>query len=162
MKITVYTDGAAKGNPGPGGLGVVMLFNGNRKEIAEAYAHTTNNRMELLAVIRALESLKLPNLEVVIYTDSKYVHDSWEKKWLFTWEKKNWKNVKNPDLWKHFLELSKKHQIKFKWVKGHAGDTENERCDVLATDAATFGPFKKDSGYELIQKNIEKDKNALF
>lgn len=136
MKIEIYTDGAARGNPGRGGYGVVLKFNQHRKELSEGFRLTTNNRMELLAVIKALEALTKPDLEVIIYSDSKYVIDSVEKKWVFGWVKKNFKGKKNADLWIQFLDLYKLHNISFIWVKGHAGNPENERCDELATMAA--------------------------
>lgn len=150
--ITIYTDGAAKGNPGPGGYGVVMMANVNgkpyRKELSEGFAITTNNRMELLAVIVGLETLKKPGTPVTIYSDSKYVVDAVEKGWLWNWEKKNFKDKKNIDLWKRFIPLYKKHKVKFVWVKGHAGLKENERCDELAVQAAEGSGLQKDEGYE--------------
>ncbi len=146
-RITIYTDGAARGNPGPGGYGVVMLSGQHRKELSEGFVLTTNNRMELLAVIVALESIKFSNCEVTIYSDSKYVVDAVEKKWLWGWVKKRFKGKKNADLWTRFLKIYPMQQIKFVWVKGHANIPENERCDELAV-AASFGPnLKKDEGY---------------
>lgn len=136
MKIEIYTDGAARGNPGRGGYGAVLKFNQHRKELSEGFRMTTNNRMELLAVIKALEALTKPDLDITIYSDSKYVIDSVEKKWVFGWVKKNFKGKKNADLWIQFLDLYKLHNISFVWVKGHAGNPENERCDELATMAA--------------------------
>lgn len=136
MKIEIYTDGAARGNPGRGGYGAVLKFNEHRKELSEGFRMTTNNRMELLAVIKALEALTKPDLDITIYSDSKYVIDSVEKKWVFGWVKKNFKGKKNADLWMQFLDLYKLHNISFIWVKGHAGNPENERCDELATMAA--------------------------
>lgn len=136
QKVIIYTDGAALGNPGPGGYGVVMLFGDKRKEISEGYKYTTNNRMELLAVIVALEHLKKENLHVTIYSDSQYVVNSIEKKWVFGWVKKGFKDKKNEDLWRRFLPLYAKHEIKMVWVKGHAGLKENERCDELSVIAA--------------------------
>jgi len=135
-KIIIYTDGAARGNPGPGGYGIVLKSGKHRKEMAEGFAHTTNNRMELLAVIVALETLKIIPSDVTIYTDSKYVSDSVEKGWVFNWEKKGFKKKKNPDLWKRFLKIYKQHKVKFIWVKGHANIPENERCDELAVEAS--------------------------
>ncbi|MEM7549991.1 MAG: ribonuclease HI [Bacteroidota bacterium] len=146
MKITVYTDGAAKGNPGPGGYGVVMLSGKHRKELSDGFKHTTNNRMELLAVIKGLEALKNENQDVQIYSDSKYVVDAVIKGWLWGWVKKGFKDKKNPDLWKQFIPLFNKHNVSFKWVKGHAGIPENERCDELAVEAAE-NPEKEDLGY---------------
>lgn len=147
--VTLYTDGAAKGNPGPGGFGVVLKFKDLRKEISEGFRCTTNNRMELLAVIVGLEALKNPKTPVTVYSDSKYVVDSVEKGWVFGWVKKGFKDKKNADLWKRFLEIYKVHHVKFQWVKGHAGNPENERCDQLAVAAAE----KKD---QLIDIEYEK------
>ena len=147
--IIIYTDGAAKGNPGPGGYGVVMKYKDLRKEFSQGFRLTTNNRMELLAVIVGLEALKKPGMQVVIYSDSKYVVDSVEKGWLFGWVKKGFKDKKNVDLWKRYLLVHKKHDVKFKWVKGHAGNPENERCDELAVDASESDRLLIDEGYEL-------------
>lgn len=145
--IHIYTDGAASGNPGPGGYGAVMLYKDKRKELSEGFKHTTNNRMELMAVIVALEHLKNEGSQVIVYSDSKYVVDSIEKKWIDGWVKKNFKNVKNVDLWLRFLALYKKHHIKFKWVKGHADNVENNRCDELAVAAYKQPHLKVDEGY---------------
>lgn len=136
-QITIYTDGSAKGNPGPGGYGIVLQSGPHKKEVSEGFRHTTNNRMELLSVIVALEMLKVSPSEVVVYTDSKYVADAVEKGWVFNWVKTNFKNKKNSDLWKRFLKIYKNHQVKFQWVKGHAGNPLNERCDRLAFGAAS-------------------------
>ena len=137
MRVSIYTDGSAKGNPGPGGFGVVMLSEeGHRKEVAKGYRMTTNNRMELLSVIVALEMLKARPMDVTVYSDSKYVVDSVEKKWLFGWEKKYFNNKKNPDLWRRFLRIYREHNVRFIWIKGHANNMENERCDKLAVAAA--------------------------
>ena len=146
-KIHIYTDGAARGNPGPGGLGVVMLYGNHRKEISEGYNHTTNNRMELLAVIRGLEAVKRDNSEIVVFTDSKYVSEAINQNWLFGWEKKDFKNKKNSDLWKKFLPLYRKHRPEFPWVKGHAGNVENSRCDELAVKASMERNLPDDTGY---------------
>ncbi|WP_026945181.1 ribonuclease HI [Algoriphagus marincola] len=146
--ITIYTDGAAKGNPGPGGYGAVLKFNKHRKELSEGFRLTTNNRMELLAVIRALQELKLTGIPVTIYSDSKYVVDAVEKGWLWGWQKKGFKDKKNPDLWLRYIPLHLKYKPKFVWVKGHAGNIENERCDQLAVEAAEGPDFKVDQGYE--------------
>jgi len=146
--IKIYTDGASRGNPGPGGYGVVMIAGTHRKEISEGFKLTTNNRMELLSVIVALESLKKEGTAVTVYSDSKYVVDSVELKWVFGWEKKNFKDKKNPDLWKRFLKIYRKHIVKFVWVKGHASNVENNRCDELAVEAALGGDLKADHGYE--------------
>lgn len=153
-EIVIYTDGAARGNPGPGGLGVVMMFGSHRKEIAEGYRLTTNNRMELLAVIRGLESLKRNDLKVRVYTDSRYVADAVNQGWVFNWQAKGFKKKKNPDLWERFLELYEKHQPSFVWVKGHASIPENERCDQLAVEASFASTLREDSGYvENLDKN---------
>jgi ribonuclease HI len=146
-EIIMYTDGAARGNPGPGGLGVVLLFGSHRKEISEGYRLTTNNRMELLAVIRGLEALKRVDLKVRIFTDSKYVADAVNKGWLFSWEKKQFKKKKNADLWIRFLKLYRKYSISFTWVKGHASIPENERCDELAVEASHGPVLPEDVGY---------------
>ena len=149
--IKIYTDGASRGNPGPGGFGVVMIYGDLRKEISEGFRLTTNNRMELLSVIVALESLKKEDTTVTIYSDSKYVVDSVELKWVFGWEKKHFKDKKNPDLWKRFLDIYRKQNVKFVWVKGHASNKENNRCDELAVEAAMGKGLKIDHGYEGIK-----------
>lgn len=150
--LIVFTDGAAIGNPGKGGYGIVLKWGNARKEISEAYRHTTNNRMELLAVIVALESIKKDGIAIHVYTDSQYVCNAIEKKWIFNWQKTGWKGKKNVDLWKRFMPLYKIHQVRFHWVKGHAGNVENEVCDVLATTAARNGPWLIDKEYELEEK----------
>ncbi|MCX6183137.1 MAG: ribonuclease HI [Bacteroidetes bacterium] len=146
-QVKIYTDGAAKGNPGRGGYGVVLLSGPHRKEISEGFAHTTNNRMELMSVIVALEALTKPGCDVTIYSDSKYVVDSVEKKWVFGWQKKGFSGKKNVDLWKRFLLIFPKHNVKFVWVKGHAGNVLNERCDQLAVAASEGKNLKEDIGY---------------
>jgi len=158
--IIIYTDGAAKGNPGPGGYGVVLMTadGKHRKELSDGFRLTTNNRMELLAVIIALESLKRPGMTAKIYSDSKYVVDAVEKKWVFGWEKKNYLKKKNPDLWKRFLKIYRQHKVSFQWVKGHANIPENERCDELAVEAAEMLDLPADKGYE---ESIKKD-SGLF
>ena len=148
MKINIYTDGSAKGNPGKGGFGVVLISGKHYKEISQGFRHTTNNRMELLAVIVGLEHLKNINSEVQVYSDSKYVVDSIEKKWVFQWEKKHFKGKKNIDLWKRFLIVYKKHKVSFNWVKGHAGHPQNEKCDYLAVEASEQPQLLVDEGYE--------------
>tara|TARA_B100000524_G_scaffold161763_1_gene82445 strand:- start:633 stop:1106 length:474 start_codon:yes stop_codon:yes gene_type:complete len=148
MKINIYTDGSAKGNPGKGGFGVVLISGKHYKEISQGFRHTTNNRMELLAVIVGLEHLKNINSEVQVYSDSKYVVDSIEKKWVFQWEKKHFKGKKNADLWKRFLIIYKKHKVSFNWVKGHAGHPQNEKCDYLAVEASEQPQLLIDEGYE--------------
>jgi ribonuclease HI len=146
-EITLYTDGASSGNPGPGGYGVVLISGKHRLEKSAGFTLTTNNRMELMAVIEGLEALKIPSSRVVVYTDSKYVADSVEKGWVFQWEAKAFKKKKNPDLWIRFLKIYRKHKVRFVWVKGHANNIENEVCDRLAVDAYTRGPLLEDSGY---------------
>jgi ribonuclease HI len=153
--ITIYTDGAARGNPGPGGYGAVLMSGNHRKEISQGYRRTTNNRMELMAVIAALESLKKENLAVTIYTDSQYVARAVKEGWLNKWIATQFKGgKKNKDLWMQFYELAKKHKIDFVWVKGHADNPFNIRCDELATEAA-------DGINLLIDEEFEKDKNSL-
>jgi len=146
-EIVIYTDGAARGNPGPGGLGVVMIYGSHRKELSEGFSLTTNNRMELLAVIRGLEALKRDDLKVKIYTDSRYVSDAVNKGWVFKWEVKRFKDKKNVDLWQQLLILYRKYQVEFFWVKGHASIPENERCDRLAVEASHGVSLQEDSGY---------------
>lgn len=153
-KITVYTDGAAKGNPGNGGYGVVMMSGKHKKEFSEGFRNTTNNRMELLSVIIAIESVKVDQSEITIYSDSKYVVDSVEKRWVFGWQKKGFKGKKNVDLWQRFLKIYPKHQVKFVWVKGHAGNMYNERCDELAVQAAESGNLLVDEWYENNVKEV--------
>lgn len=157
--ISIYTDGASRGNPGPGGFGAVMLFGALRKEISEGFRLTTNNRMELLSVIVALEALKKEDSAATVYSDSKYVVDSVEKKWVFGWEKKHFKDKKNADLWIRFLNVYRKHKIRFVWVKGHASNTENNRCDELAVAAAQGVHLKVDQGYE---NEIKKEGGKLL
>jgi ribonuclease HI len=158
VSVIIYTDGAAKGNPGNGGYGVVMISGSHRKEISEGFVLTTNNRMELLSVIVSLENLKKEKTSATIYSDSKYVVDSVEKKWLFGWEKKNFAKKKNPDLWIRFLKIYRKHNVKFVWIKGHANIKENEKCDQLAVAAAESSNLIKDVWYE----NNVFNKNGLF
>lgn len=153
-KIIIYTDGAALGNPGPGGFGVVMMFGPHRKELSQGFQLTTNNRMELLAVIVALSNIKDKTIPIEVYTDSQYVCNAIEKKWLFGWHKKGYAKIKNPDLWKQFYILYQQFNIRFIWVKGHAGIKENERCDVLATTAAKEKPTERDTFYEKSQNDV--------
>jgi len=145
--ITIYTDGAARGNPGPGGYGIVLISGAHRKELFGGFAYTTNNRMELLAAIVGLESLKLENCNVTIYSDSKYVVDAVEKKWVFGWVKIGFKEKKNEDLWRRFLDVYAKHKIKFVWIRGHSNNKENERCDQLAVRASMQQNLPRDNGY---------------
>ena len=156
--ITLYTDGACSGNPGPGGFGLVLISGDHRKELSVGYRLTTNNRMELLSVIVGLESLKKEKSSVIVYSDSKYVVGAVEKNWVFAWEKKNFGKKKNPDLWIRFLKIYRKHTINFIWIKGHANNKENERCDRLAVKAAEGDNLKVDNWYE----NNVVGKNELF
>ena len=146
--IELFTDGASKGNPGPGGYGVILRSGKHYKELSGGYRKTTNNRMELMAVIVGLEQIKTPGQEVMVYSDSKYIIDSVEKRWVFGWVSKGFAGKKNKDLWLRFLSLYKLHNIKFKWIKGHAGHPENERCDELAVNAATSKDLLIDINFE--------------
>lgn len=146
--ISIFTDGASRGNPGPGGFATILVANQHRKEISEGFRKTTNNRMELLAVIKGLEALKKAGSEVTVYSDSKYVVDAVEKGWVWSWAKKGFKDKKNADLWQRFIPVYKQHKVKLKWVKGHAGHIENERCDELAVQSALGGNLQIDHGYE--------------
>jgi ribonuclease HI len=150
--ITIYTDGSSRGNPGPGGYGTILTFKGYRKELCEGFRYTTNNRMELLAVIKGLEALKNEGSEVLVVSDSKYVVDAVTKGWVFGWKAKNFSNKKNPDLWDRFLKVYKLHQVKFKWIKGHNGHPENERCDEMAVNCALGNDLLVD---EYFEKNKE-------
>ena len=148
MQVEIYTDGAAQGNPGPGGYGVILKYGDKAKVLSAGYRRTTNNRMELMAVIAGLEALKKNELSVLVVSDSKYVVDSVEKGWLFAWVKKNFKGKKNKDLWLRFLDAYEKHQVKFKWIKGHNNHPYNERCDELAVAAAQGFHLLRDEGFE--------------
>ena len=159
MSIVIYTDGSAKGNPGNGGYGVVMMSGAHRREMQQGFRLTTNNRMELFAVIIALESVKKENSEITIYSDSKYVINSVEKNWVFGWEKKNFNKKKNPDLWIRFLKIYRKQKVNFIWVKGHSNNKENERCDVLAVQAAESNNLLTDNWYE---NNVKNTGPSLF
>jgi len=158
MKVEIFTDGSAKGNPGNGGYGAILRFQGKEKELSQGFRMTTNNRMELLAVIVALEALNSTKYPVIIFSDSKYVVDAIEKGWVFGWQKKGFKGKKNPDLWRRYLPLHQKYTPSFVWVKGHAGHAENERCDVLAFNAADGTQLLVDEGYEASQK----EENNMF
>jgi ribonuclease HI len=149
-EVHIYTDGAAKGNPGPAGYGVVMEMVGTpyKKEFYEGFRLSTNNRMELLAVIVGLEKLKKPKTKVLVVSDSKYVVDAVEKRWVFQWEKINFKAKKNPDLWMRFLKVYRKHQVDFQWIKGHNNHPQNERCDQLAVMASQQEKLSIDEFYE--------------
>ena len=156
-EVHIYTDGAAKGNPGPGGYGVVMELVGSpyKKEFYEGFRYTTNNRMELLAVIVGLEKLKNPNTTVLVTSDSKYVVDAVEKRWIFQWEKKGFAGKKNPDLWLRFLKVYRQRQVDFKWIKGHNNHPQNERCDELAVYASSLPNLSVYAFYE-------KEEGKLF
>ena len=143
----MFTDGAARGNPGPGGYGVVLMSGVHRKELSGGFACTTNNRMELLAVIVGLEALKIANSDVIVYSDSRYVVDAIEKNWLNGWIQRRFKNVKNVDLWQRYMKVARNHNVQFKWVKGHNGIPENERCDQLAVEASLQPDLPEDEEY---------------
>ncbi len=144
----MYTDGGASGNPGPGGYGTLLMYGEHVKEMSEGFRLTTNNRMELLAVIVGLEALTRDGIEVDVYSDSKYVVDAVEKRWVFGWEKKGYKDKKNPALWQRFLCVYRRHQVRFHWVKGHAGNPLNERVDAMAVAAYQTGDLLTDAWYE--------------
>jgi len=146
--IEIFTDGASRGNPGPGGYGTILRYKQHIKELTAGFRLTTNNRMELLAVIVGLEAIKTKGIPVTIYSDSKYVVDAVEKKWVYGWQKKNYAGKANGDLWARFLRIYPQHQVKFVWIKGHAGHPENERCDALAVQSALAPNLSIDHGYE--------------
>ena len=146
--IELYTDGACSGNPGKGGYALILVSGPHRKEISQGFIRTTNNRMELLAVIVGLEMIKIPDSEVHVYSDSKYVVDSVSKKWVHGWEKKGFAKRKNADLWKRFLLVFRKHRVTFHWIKGHNEHPMNERCDALAVAAYLGGNLLPDAGFE--------------
>lgn len=151
-EVTLYTDGACLGNPGPGGYGVVLLYNGHRKELSGGFRKTTNNRMEMMAAIVGLRTLK-QTCRVKLYSDSRYVVQAMSEGWARRWQARGWKRsarepAKNPDLWAEMLDLSQKHDVSYHWVKGHAGHPENERCDVLAVAAANQRGLPADKAYE--------------
>jgi len=150
--VTIYTDGSCIGNPGPGGYGVVLMYGDHRKELSGGYRHTTNNRMEITAAIRGLAALKEP-CEVELFTDSEYVVNAIEKGWARSWRANGWhrknrKMAENRDLWEELLKLCDRHKVHFEWVRGHAGDVENERCDKLALQAAQSTDLAEDTGYK--------------
>ncbi|AZI21904.1 ribonuclease HI [Chryseobacterium taklimakanense] len=149
-KIEIYTDGACSGNPGRGGYGILMRIpqENYQKTFSQGFQKTTNNRMELLAVIVALEKLKTNDNEVHIFTDSKYVADAINQNWIYGWIKKGFKNVKNSDLWQRLIPLLEKHRPKFHWIRGHAGHPENEICDKLAVAACSLPVLQVDQGFE--------------
>jgi ribonuclease HI len=154
--IDLFTDGACSGNPGRGGYGLILISGAHRKEVSQGYLRTTNNRMELLAVIVGLEMIKIPESEVHVYSDSKYVVDSVQLKWVFGWEKKGFAKKKNPDLWRRFLLVYRRHKVTFHWIKGHNDHPMNERCDELAVMAAQQSHLLRDEGYE------KEEKGQLF
>ncbi|HNE87027.1 MAG TPA: ribonuclease HI [Chitinophagales bacterium] len=157
--IEIYTDGAARGNPGRGGYGVILKYKQQYKELSDGFRLTTNNRMELLACIIGLEAIKAQNMDITIFSDSKYVVDSVVKGWVFSWVKKNnFGGKKNQDLWLRFLKVYTNHQVKFIWIKGHNEHPENERCDLLATSAADGNNLKIDTYYE----NLSDTPKGLF
>lgn len=155
-EVNIYTDGAAKGNPGNGGYGIVMEKVGSayKKEFSEGFRHTTNNRMELMAVIVALEKLKKQPTKVLVFSDSKYVVDAVEKKWVFNWEKKGFNGKKNPDLWLRFLKIYRQHSVDFIWIKGHNNHKQNERCDELAVAASQQKILSVDVYYENNEESL--------
>ena len=159
--VEMFTDGASSGNPGPGGYGVVLKHNNIRKELSAGFRKTTNNRMELMAVIEGLSALK-SKCKVIIHSDSKYIVDAFQQGWIFKWAESGWRRdkrhkVENPDLWKKLFALVKEHEVEFNWVKGHNGHLENERCDILAVKASQSKNLQVDEYYESI-----KDENSLF
>lgn len=155
-KIRIFTDGSSRGNPGPGGYGIVLKYKDLEKEISGGFRRTTNNRMELMALIVALESLQTDQYPIEVYSDSKYVIDAITKGWVFTWRTKNFKGKKNKDLWLRYLDLHPKFKLSYNWVKGHAGHPENERCDVLAVDAALTNNKAIDLAFEQSEKEEDK------
>lgn len=155
--IYLYTDGAASGNPGPGGWGAVLVCGGHRKEMSGGFRRTTNNRMELLAVIKGLEAIRWQNATVEVWSDSQYVVKALTEGWLENWIRKDFKKVKNPDLWQRFVPLYRAHKVSFHWLKGHAGHPENERCDKLAVAAYSQAELPEDEGYV-----IETEENTIF
>lgn len=146
--IELFTDGASRGNPGPGGYGTILRWRNHEKELSAGFRKTTNNRMELLAVIVGLEAITKPGIPVTIYSDSKYVVDSVEKRWVFGWQKKGFAGKANGDLWARFLRVYPKHNVRFVWIRGHAGHPENERCDELAVASALSSNLLIDEGFE--------------
>lgn len=155
--IYLFTDGASSGNPGPGGYGAILKCAGKEKEMSGGFAMTTNNRMELLAVIVGLEAVKWKNAEITVVSDSSYVVNSVQKGWVFNWEKKGFAKAKNSDLWIRFLKIYRQHKVSFRWIKGHSGHPENERCDALAVAAgagavATGRQLPEDKGYVMLSR----------
>lgn len=155
MEVTIYTDGSSRGNPGPGGYGALLMSNGRMKELSAGYRKTTNNRMELMGVIAALSALKKEGLHITLYTDSQYIVKAVKEGWLNKWLATNFSGgKKNKDLWVKFYDLYKRHHIKFVWVKGHADNEYNNRCDVLATRAADGRNLMVDEGYEMDENRL--------
>ncbi len=150
-QVELYTDGASRGNPGPAGFGLILKYGTFEKEHKQGFRRSTNNRMELLAVIIGLELLTKDDQTVLVVTDSQYVVNAIEKGWLFDWQKTNFKKKKNKDLWQRFLEVYKKHTVRFEWIKGHNDHPYNERCDKLAVEAALH-PTEIDYGYESLEQ----------
>jgi ribonuclease HI len=146
--VELFTDGASRGNPGPGGFGVILRWGPHIKELTAGFRKTTNNRMELLAVIVGLEAITKPSIPITVYSDSKYVVDAVEKRWVFGWQKKGFAGKANGDLWARFLRVYAKHNVKFVWIRGHAGHPENERCDELAVASALQPNLPPDEGFE--------------
>lgn len=155
--IEIYTDGSSRGNPGPGGYGTILCFNGKEKELSEGFRKTTNNRMELLALIKGLEALKTTEYPIKVYSDSKYVIDAINQKWVLGWIRTNFKGKKNQDLWLKWYTIQKNLTVEYVWVKGHAGHHYNERCDVLAVTAATSSNLQIDTFFE----NQQAEENQL-
>jgi ribonuclease HI len=147
-EIIIYSDGSSRGNPGPGGYGTVLQSGPHRRELSQGYKMTTNNRMELMAVIVGLEALKVDQCRVTVYTDSKYVADAVEKGWIYNWVRTRFKGKKNEDLWLRFLEVYKRHKVKFIWIRGHTDIAGNERCDQLAVQASLQDNLLEDTGYQ--------------
>ncbi len=150
--VFLFADGAASGNPGPGGFGTLLRSGRHEKEMSGGFRRTTNNRMELLAVITGLEALTTKPCHVTVVSDSRYVVDAFEKNWIAGWQKRQWKNVKNPDLWKRLIAVVAQHKVSWKWIKGHAGHAENERCDQLAVQARLKGALPPDTFFETQEK----------
>lgn len=154
-EVIMYTDGSSRGNPGPGGYGVVLMYGQKRKELSKGFRKTTNNRMELMAVIAGMEAMKRPGLHITVYSDSQYVVKAIKEGWLNKWLATNFaKGKKNKDLWVKFYDLYRQHHMKFVWVKGHAENVHNNRCDVLATEAADGSNLEVDKGYEMDPDNL--------
>lgn len=154
ISVELYTDGSSRGNPGPAGYGLILKYGQHEKEFSAGFRRSTNNRMELMAVIKGLELLNRPNQKVKVYSDSKYVTEAINQKWIYGWIKKDFRNVKNPDLWKRYIKAAQSHQVEFEWVKGHANHEYNERCDKLAVQAA-LKPTLVDEVFEKMEQTSE-------